>query len=334
MILVIDKRETTIRYRAGSLFIESAGRDTRRAPLKQLEQVIVYGNPLAETNVWRSLAAEGIPTVLLSARGKPEVAMIGSGLATQLPLRRLQHRCADDQPAALKLAKRFIALKLESYDLPIATLATMEGSDQPVRSDFIAQRTQAMANLETEQDINAAMGVEGAVAHAWFALLAGHLPAKWKFSGRNRRPPQDPVNALLSLGYTLMHSELRLILMAGGFDPSLGFLHQSYPGRESLVLDFAEIFRSAIDDFVIKMMLGDLFDDSSFYYRSDEGCRLSKVARPRFFKAWADLRDNWPRPANRDADPLDWPVAPLRELVGGQLATMRSAMEELVVPHG
>ena len=88
-----------------SLRIDTEGEPTRRAPVAQLELVIVYGNPLAETAVWRALAKAGVPAVLLPARGPDSPAVLAGGLATQLPLRRLQHRRAADPGLALALAR-------------------------------------------------------------------------------------------------------------------------------------------------------------------------------------------------------------------------------------
>jgi CRISPR/Cas system-associated endonuclease Cas1 len=103
----------------------------RRAPINQLELVVVYGNPLAETAVWRALANAGVPAVMLPTRGRDAAAAHGEVL-----------------------------------------------------------------------------GIEGQGAHAWFALVAAALDPAWEFTGRNRRPPRDPVNALLSLGYTLLGAKV------------------------------------------------------------------------------------------------------------------------------
>jgi len=327
MILVVDKKETILRYQTGCLLIEQPGIKKRRAPLNQLEQVIVYGNPMAETAVWRALANAGVPAVMLSGRGKENAAMLGSGLAIQLPLRRMQHRCADHPGTSLAMAKWFVDRKLQSYDLPLALHLGRSKTIVDDCKEFKVQRDLARVRVSQATEVNALMGMEGHVARAWFALLAHHLPYKWKFAGRNRQPPRDPVNALLSLGYTLMHSELRQAVIAGGLDPSLGFLHQVYPGRESLVLDFSEIFRSGVDTFVLGLIEDERLGADGFYYREADGCRLSKAVRPLFFKAWAQHRENWLRPFAEPGGVGDWPAAPLREQAGGQVALLREVME-------
>ncbi|HGG60402.1 MAG TPA: CRISPR-associated endonuclease Cas1 [Gammaproteobacteria bacterium] len=329
MILVIDRKNSVLRHQAGCLLIEQPGKPRRRAPLSQIEQVIIQGNPVAETAVWRALSDAGVPTVMLPTRGKGAVAMLGAGLATQLPLRRLQHRLADRPQAALALARWFIGLKLQSQDLSLSALDPDAAGGDDIDA-FRAQRDEALIRLPECRNIDAVMGLEGQTARGWFALLARRLPYCWKFSGRNRRPPRDPVNALLSLGYTLMQGDVRQVLIGSGLDPSLGFLHQDYPGREALALDFTEIFRSGIDCFVIQLLTRDqAFDNASFYYRAAEGCRLSKAARPLFFKAWAQYRENWPRPIAEEKDWRKRSTAPLREQIGGQIALVREYMKQL-----
>lgn len=129
------------------------------------------------------------------------------------------------------------------------------------------------------------MGVEGAAAAASFKLLAKILPREWGFSGRNRRPPRDPFNALLSLGYVLAGGEILKVVQGKGLDPGLGFLHASQHGRAALVLDLLEPHRPVIDNFVLSLTKG-LLTPNDFTISSQEGCRLSKEARGIFYRTW------------------------------------------------
>ncbi len=171
------------------------------------------------------------------------------------------------------------------------------------------------------------MGIEGAAARQWFELLARHLDQNWKFTGRNRRPPRDPVNAMLSLGYTLLHSQIRQQLLTSGFDISLGFLHQPYPAREALTLDFLELFRSGVDVLVLQLIHNRQITPEHFYYRSSEGCRLSKAARPIFYDHWANHRENWPSPVRLNEAR---PTRPLNEQILGQITVMRQHLQTIM----
>jgi len=326
MICVIDRKGTTIEYQAGCIYIKQGRTKRRPLPINQLEQVIVYGNPLVETSVWRNLAEASVPVIMLSSRGKPQTALLGSSLAVRLPLRRMQHRLANIPEAATSMARWFIRRKFKSYSLALATLSDRFSIDIEALESFSRNRVQAENQLDYAENVAEVMGIEGRLAHVWFNLLTQTLPVKYNFTGRNRRPPRDPVNSLLSLGYTMLVSEVRQAILIEGFDPSLGFLHQDYPGREALALDFMEILRTGVDDFVFRWLDETDLNPSSFFYRKKDGCRLSKGTRPLFFQAWAQHRENWPR---FDSLGETGQKAPIRELLLGQTAKTRQYMIEL-----
>lgn len=328
MLLVIDRKETTVRHVTGALRIERPDEPAKTVPLQMLEQVIVYGNPLVESAVWRALADANIPATLLDMRGKQQSAFLSSNFATQLPNRRAQHRCADDAGKQLAVARYFVQQKLYSYALPVQQLQALYAPEAASIERFQRQVAQTLDKLPTANSINSLTGLEGQVAAAWFALLGTALSA-WGFNGRNRQPPRDPVNALLSLGYTLMLGEVRQALLIAGFDPALGFLHQDYAGRESLPLDVLEIFRATVDSLVLQWLQRNPLDKSQFYYRDTEGCRLSKTTRPLFYAAWARLREDCPRPfAPTDASAA-WGYASLSEIINGQVMRLRDVLKQL-----
>ncbi len=332
MILVIDRKGSILSHDNGCLLVDQPGIGKRRFPLPQLEQVVLYGNPTLEAAACRALAAAGIPMILLATRGADNMAMLGQGLATQLPFRRLQHRCADRPDAALAMARWIVRAKLRSYDLPLAQLSgNAMDTDEPASERktpcqiFQQQRDQALKTLEDAPSIVALSGIEGGVARGWFTLLSSQLPPEWKFQGRNRRPPRDPVNALLSLGYTLLQSPLRQAVLSAGLDPALGFLHQTYPAREALVLDLLEPFRAAVDQLVIEMTISGQLEPGDFHYRDSQGCRLNKNARARFYNTWAQQLEAWPGSDTPAAEPT-----PLREQAGGLIRRLRQQLNDLV----
>ncbi len=323
MILIVDRKKSTITYSAGTLLIQQSGGQKRRVPVNQLEMLVIHGSAMVSTSVWQALAQAGVPALALPGRGLLVPAMLGSGLATQLPLRRLQHRCASAQGCNTGIVKWLVAEKLASYRVALKRLEhwddTPAGRD--ARATFSRQLEQAANDLHQSSCTEQVHGQEGRAARAWFQLLAQRLPAQWKFSGRNRRPPTDPVNALLSLGYTLLLAEIRQAILTFGLDPSLGFLHKDYPGREGLALDLCEPYRSGVDALVIDLIFGGELTPRNFYYRDQEGCRLSKEARPVFYQAWADHRAAWPR-YDKDTE------GELRQHIGGLMQRMRKELSK------
>jgi len=325
MILVIDKKNTVIKYQSGSICLYRDSAQIQRVPIKQLELVVVYGNPMAETNVWRYLSQGNVAVVMLASRGPQGSAFLTGSLATQLPFRKQQHSIASTQEGLIEQARYFLQLKLKSYSLSICTLNVFYTVKKDDYQSFITQQERTTTNIKSASSISQLMGLEGQLAQAWFSLLAKSLPYRWKFAGRNRRPPRDPVNALLSLSYTLLMGEVHQLIIAAGLDPSLGFLHQDSPGRESLVLDFTEIFRASVDSFVLQWLVETELDESSFYFRDKEGCRLSKTTRPLYFKAWADYRQKWRRaiaPKDGINTLENLSESPLREQITGHIINL------------
>lgn len=326
MILIVDKKCTTMRYSAGVVTLQREGEATRNIAVSMLEQVIVYGNTLVESAVYRALAAAGVPATLLPASGTQATAYLSAGLATQLPARKAQHRCAGLPLARLTLAKEIVLSKLQGYQLPLTLLMSM-GVNEDEINQFIARCFETEERLADAKSIASILGMEGSIAQLWFVLISRAVPIDFKFTGRNRRPPRDPVNALLSLGYTLLHAEVLRAVHAAGMDPSLGFLHSDYPGRSSLVLDMCEPLRSGVDFMVLRLIAEGVITPEHFFYRSQTGCRLSKKARPVFFQAWANQRNQWPRPVNVE-QAYPWPCANISEVANGQLQKLRKLLHE------
>ena len=115
----------------------------------------------------------------------------------------------------------------------------------------------------------------------------------WEFKERNRRPPRDPVNALLSLSYTLAGNSIGQLASTRGLDISLGFLHAPLNGRPSLALDLLEPVRPWIDQWIWQQVDKGLLTPKQFSNNLEQGCRLDKEGRQAFFSAWYDEAEPW-----------------------------------------
>lgn len=289
LILVIDHRETQLRMAGRALRIDRPDANPEHVPLGLLGLVVVHGSPLVGCDVWRALAERNIPAVVQSARGRGASALIGAALSNTISLRAAQHRAAADEPAALAIARKLIVGKIEAQG---ELLTRLGGAGDAARSLRDLQHS-SRDRVASAQNTAVLMGIEGAAASAWYAWLSNWLPERWRFKGRNRRPPRDPVNALLSLGYTLLSGEMLRAVQEQGLDPALGFLHGIVPGRESLVLDLMEPLRPSVDLVVIGL-LNDGLLPTQFTYSRRDGCRLNKGARAAFYRTWAMVRSDWP----------------------------------------
>jgi CRISPR-associated protein Cas1 len=149
----------------------------------------------------------------------------------------------------------------------------------------------AMAALPIGATPGRLRGHEGAAAAAYFSGLQPLFAPSLKFTGRNRRPPRDPVNAVLSLGYTLLHAEAVLQAHAAGLDPYVGFLHDLDYGRESLACDFVEPLRPVVDGLALRLFRERTVEAAHF--SSVQGaCLMGKAGRTRFYEAWEPVAEH------------------------------------------
>ncbi|MGH8577720.1 MAG: CRISPR-associated endonuclease Cas1 [Gammaproteobacteria bacterium] len=319
LTLLLDRRDMRVRLDGRALRIERAGLAVERIPLGVLGSVIVHGSPLVSCDVWRALAERNIPAVLLPARGRGSAAYLSTAFSNTIRLRRRQHRAVSRPDLRLAVARRLVEIKIRAQRqllLQLSGKAGTAGPEPPAGSgrgsaDVLSVFDRHLAAVAEVGNTAALMGLEGATAAAWWGWLAATLPKRWRFTGRNRRPPRDPVNALLSLGYTLLGAEMLRQVHADGLDPALGFLHGIVPGRESLVLDLIEPLRPSIDAFVLDL-LDHVLVPRHFTFSREDGCRLNKDGRGLYYQAFAARRGNWsdlwpPRvaPGTPTAIPLD-----------------------------
>lgn len=331
LILLLDRREMQVRLEGRALRIEQPEGAIERVPLGVLGSVIVHGSPLIACDVWRALAERNIPAVLLPARGQGVSACLCGGLSSTIRLRRRQHRAAGEKEARLTVAKSLVGLKLQAQRRLLDNLTgqTPPAPWQP--PGFPPEGAQGLYPilerhtllLAGAPDTATLMGLEGTVAAAWWSWLGEVLPKHWRFAGRNRRPPRDPVNGLLSLSYTLLGSEMLKQVQADGLDPALGFLHGIVPGRESLVLDLIEPLRPSVDAFVLSLLDREL-TPRHFTFSRQEGCRLNKTGRSLYYHAWATRRHAWPELLPAEEGPAAIPIEPPLEAQGQEEARMEA----------
>ncbi|MHB8766074.1 MAG: CRISPR-associated endonuclease Cas4g/Cas1g [Deferrisomatales bacterium] len=222
------------------------------ARLAETSSVALFGSPQVSTQAVQALCQAGIPLTYLSAGGW--FYGLTHGLpAKNVDLRRRQFRAADDPRFCLGLSRRFVAAKIANQrtllrrNHPAAPESALNG----MRSDA----EQALRATRADE----LLGLEGVAARRYFEAFGGMLKADaglapaFTFDGRNRRPPRDPVNALLSFGYALLTREWTVALHTVGFDPYLGFFHQPRHGKPALALDLMEEFRPLVVDSAVLM---------------------------------------------------------------------------------
>jgi CRISPR-associated protein Cas1 len=203
-----------------------------------------------------------------------------------LPLRRAQYRRNDEAHFTLDVARAIVRGKLHNQRvLALRVLRRRPGAD---RAPLDALRA-AEAQVEDAEGVEVLRGVEGAGARAYFACYRQAFDAAWGFERRTRRPPKDPVNALLSLGYTLLGHALMTALEAAGLDPYLGFFHVEKYGRPALALDLVEEFRAPfVDSLVMRLINWRMLQREDFWTRHDGATYLDDAGLKVFLREFGD----------------------------------------------
>ncbi len=331
LLLVIDHSDTQVTLDGPALRVQRPDQLPQQVPLGLLGLVVVHGKALVACDVWRALADRQVPAVLQPGRGPGASVWLGAALGTTVALRTAQHRAADQPERCLASARRLLAAKFTAQ-ARAADLLDPGPAPASQRADWRMLLDAAGRELAQVGTLAGLMGHEGTAAAAWYQALAAGLPPHWQFRGRNRRPPRDPVNALLSLGYTLLGGEMLGAVQQAGLDPARGLLHGLVPGRESLVLDLIEPLRPSVD-VVVLGLLDSLLAPADFTHGEHEGCLLAKAARGRFYQAWAQARQDWPD--LHTADPLArgdtaLPITSLAQLCRRQTALLRADLQGLM----
>ena len=342
LTLVLDRREMLVSMDGKTIKVEQPNAEPQRLPLGLLGQVVVHGNPMVSCDVWRALAEHGVAAILFPSRGSGDAAWLGAGISSSVMVRLAQHRAYNAPAMRLNIARWIVQQKLSGQCALLRALAASKPSTGIILPTGVAlQALRTIADqaettilsqsnlLENSRDNDTLMGREGAAAEAWFRFLAGLLPAEWQFFGRNRRPPKDPVNALLSLSYTLVYSEAGQVVRQRGLDPCVGYLHVPVPGRDSLTLDVMEPLRPGADAFVLGL-LGHILEPSHFSTNDRDGCRLNKEGRKKYYAAWAERRLAWqvgPSGIEKDADDKDLTLTSHCQLIIRNLTTMWRDLE-------
>lgn len=211
-----------------------------------ISQCVVMGNVGVSTPAVRSLLAQGVDVVFTSRTGR-FVGRLSSGLSRNIELRMAQHRLLTDPDFALRLSCRIVAGKIENQRRLLRRYQKRRKT--PKIAAALAALRRSSLQVELAEDLDTLRGVEGFAAAAYFSAWPDLLEnADFGFEKRNRRPPRDPINVLLSFGYTLLGNLYHSLIEATGLDPFLGALHAPRYGRPSLVLDLIEEMRPVIVD--------------------------------------------------------------------------------------
>jgi CRISPR-associated protein Cas1 len=275
----------------GVLQIREKGSIVQEARLNDVSQVNVFGSVSVTSGAVQALCELERPIAYFTMGGWFYGMTGGLGLKNVF-LRRDQFSQAEDEGFCARVARAIVATKIRNQ----RTLLQRNHVEPPARALEGLRRLSRQALGAGELDT--LLGLEGSAAHLYFGHFAGMLKVEqederpaFDFTRRNRRPPRDPVNALLSLGYSLLARDLTIVCHAIGFDPFIGFYHQPRFGRPALALDLMEGFRPLIVDSAVLSAINTQMVTPDDFTRSGESVALTARGRKRFLQAYEQRMD-------------------------------------------
>ncbi|ALU45905.1 type I-C CRISPR-associated endonuclease Cas1c [Pseudoalteromonas rubra] len=266
--------------------IEGVKEKLMQLPIHSIGSIFCFGNIMVSPQLLGFCGESGTHLSFFDMQGRFLANVVGKQTGNVL-LRRQQYRAVDQ--ASTEVAWLIVSAKVRSSRTFLQRHRRNHG-DSGKLNKAINRLKQILEQLEVQLDYEQVLGLEGEAAAHYFAAFADVIKANQNrdlFNGRSRRPPKDPVNAVLSLLYSVLGQEISGALQGVGLDPQVGFLHKERPGRNSLALDLLEEFRAPlIDTLVVTLFNRGQLSDSDFTTDSVGGVTLKDEARKRVFQAY------------------------------------------------
>ena len=281
-VLVVQTPGAQIGQRGDQLVVSVKGEETRKLPGQQVRAIYCFGAVQITAQAAETCLELGIDVSYFSPAGR-FLGLLRGLPASGVDARRGQYRLFELPGVRLQLAREVIRAKIHNQRVML-----MRNGDVPDR--VVGLLANFRDATESARGLTELLGIEGSAAALYFEQFESMLKQRegWKFDwrGRNRRPPRDPVNALLSLGYSMLAKELTGVCHSVGLDPFLGFMHQPRYGRPALALDLMEEFRPLVADSVAISLInrGELGPED--FIRSANGTFLNDRGRKPFWEAW------------------------------------------------
>jgi len=242
-----------------TIVVKVEGEVRLRLPVHTIGGIVCFGNVLCSPFLLGFCADNDVAVSFLTERGR-FLARVQGPVSGNVLLRREQYRKADDQSATVEVTKSVLTGKLANSRTVLQRALRDHG--EKLNSEALKEASSRLSyyieNLDKETRLDALRGIEGDAAHMYFSVFNELITAQKEdfiFEERNRRPPLDNVNSLLSFVYTLLAHDVRSALESVGLDPAVGFLHRDRPGRPGLALDLMEEFRPFFADRLVLSLI-------------------------------------------------------------------------------
>ena len=261
-------------------------------PALSIEAVVCFGKTTVSTPLIGFCAERGISLVFLSEHGQ-FLARVEGPVSGNVLLRKRQYESLSDPDFTASFVRALLMAKLRNSKSVLLRSARNEEGGDSALYDAAGRLSELAKDLNGTASVDTMRGIEGAAATLYFSCFDRMLgeACPFRFETRSRRPPLDPVNALLCFAYSLLSHDCAWALESVGLDSYVGFLHRDRPGRNSLALDLMEEFRPCVADrFVLTCINNRVFQKSDFVCRENGGVLLSEGGRRTFLQRWQERK--------------------------------------------
>jgi len=287
-VLYLAEQGATLRKQGDTLLVTKDNQDLQVIPASKVEQVVIFGNVNITTPVIHYLLGQGIDCVFCSSYGKYHGRLFSTESKFGL-LRRSQFQAMEDESLKLYLGIQMVRGKLTNQRTFLQRY--QRKTDDTVLAGVIDNLQSILDKVESITDISGLQGLEGYASSVYFNAFKSLLKQDLGFVSRVRRPPRDPVNSLLSFGYTLLVYDAQAAIRTVGLDPFLGFLHSPEYSKPSLALDLMEEFRTiVVDSVVLRLINNDMLKEDDFAKETERGgmVRLKQEALKTFIRHYEE----------------------------------------------
>lgn len=289
-----------LRKDGAAIEIRHEGETKLRVPLHNLDGISCFGWDISCSAALMAACAEANVALSFHTPHGKFLAASNGFTAGNILLRREQYRRADDELASVAIAANMLSAKLANTRHVLMRAARDHGEKSPERATALTNTANLLAVriglIRQATTLDSLRGIEGDAAAAYFAvfphLLTNHDPAI-AIHGRTRRPPLDPVNALLSFLYAMLMHDCRSALESCGLDPQCGFLHRDRPGRPSLALDLMEEFRAFLADrTALSLFNRQQITTRDFDFKESGAVLLKDDSRKKVLTVWQERKQD------------------------------------------
>lgn len=288
--LYITRQKSYLHKERETIVVKNGEDKLGQFPAISISNILCFGQVSVSPFLMGFCGEQSIGLAFYTEYGKFLARVQGKQTGNVL-LRRAQYRWADDEEKSVSIARLMVAAKIANGRSVLMREIRNHGENS-ILSDAVSKLAVSLRRSEHAQSVSEAMGIEGDAASTYFGAFNELLRGSgFSFGGRVRRPPTDPVNALLSYVYMLITHECSSALQGVGLDPYVGFLHQDRPGRVSLALDLLEEFRASwADRFVLTLINRKQIQSKDFITEASGAVRLTDNARKTLLTAWQERK--------------------------------------------